>query len=358
MTELPVEILRLVLAYLSPCSDEEQASYTSKQTASARGCTQDTPQDDLLACCLVNKNFLAVAQPLLYRSVQVLTQRETIRWLDRNPNRNDLASHVQILRLNCLQAESVMMQLLQACVNLRWLTLEAGSVEKKDCLAECINTSLAKCRRLETISLQSLTSIKTLSIVYNLPYRLRELGISGLYKYQAALWDNPFDWIDTDSVTFTGMKALDNWDMYFLLQLCEIHPAKPPTSLTFRKCQIAFDFLPEQTYLSVKEVILHEAPQLLELDHLDRFEQLEHLSISSSHDFLKLSTPLSRITRLTLPDINATSSKIITRWLQKGLFPSLHTVHIERAENEMPSWLLMLQSACSAARESSITMKA
>jgi len=172
------------------------------------------------------------------------------------------------------------------------------------------------------------TSIKSLSIVYSLPYRLSSLSISGLYNYKGALWENTDDWIDADMIEFKRFKMLDAWDLYFLFQLCEQGPATPPASLIFRNSQITFDFLPEATYQAIRSVIIEGAPQLLQLDHLERFPNLEHLGFSARHDFVKISRQLHAIHVLDIMEWNDTIEGMLTSWMYKDYFPGLKTLRL------------------------------
>lgn len=351
MPPLPIEVVRLILAYLSlsPPAPPLFAGLPSSHAVRSR--QPPIRNSDLLACCLVNKAFLAEAQPFLFHSVYILTEADTKRWLRSAPSHGNLASNIRRLHMNCVKSEDAIGCILRTSSKLRWLILDAHGVEKKDCLAECINNSLQKCNQLESITLNSLTSIKTLSMVYNLPYRLRSLGISGLYNYKGALWDNSLDWVDADGVFFEGTKMLDKWDMYFLFQLFEVSSARPPTTLTFRRCQVSFDFLPEATYAAIKEIILEDAPQLLELDCLGRFEQLKTLGFGAKHDFMKLRSSLPAIERLHLTNCNPPTFKMVKQWISRGYFPNLEVISMEKARldefADRSSCLKTLVSVCS-----------
>lgn len=349
MKDIPVEILRLILAYLA--TDREQGKAGTPKSRNDSDLDREEARNrHLSACCLVNKSFLMEAQPLLYQSVRISSRVQTTRWLPNQLSSNSLARHIRSLRIHCLQAEPALMQILQASESLRWLTLEAENVERRDCLAECINTSLMKCTQLQAISLQGLTSIKTLSIVYNLPYRLTELSLCGLYSYKGALWDNSTDWINTESLKLSGWKASDKWDLYFLFQVCEISPARPPYKLTFERCQVSFDFLPDSIYQAVHEIRILDAPQLLQLDHLDRFSNTHYFTVSANHDFLKLATPLVNITHVTLEDCSEPMAKMFGRWFGKGYLPSLEVLDLPGSRTHLNGqpWLKELQLACSA----------
>ena len=350
MPALPIEIIRLILAHLSlspPASPLLAALPYSHAIRSER----PTPGvSGLLACCLVNKAFLAEAQPLLLHSVYILSEADAKSWLKSAASHGNLASHIRRLCLSCAEAEDAIGHILRTSTKLRCLTLDAKGAESRDCLAECINVALQKCERLECISLTALTSIKTLSMVYNLPYRLRCLEIHGLYKYKGALWDNSQDWIDADSVIFDGVKMVDKWDMHFLFQLFEVSSTKPPRILTFRRCQVSFVLLPEATYASVGKIILEEAPKLLELDHLDRFARLGTLAIGAKHDFIKLGCCLTAVERLHLTSCNAPTFKMVIQWISKGYYPNLAIISMEKAHLQAcadgSSWMETLNSVC------------
>ncbi|KAK9895433.1 hypothetical protein P389DRAFT_93156 [Cystobasidium minutum MCA 4210] len=348
MKDVPVEILSLILTYLQDETASGPVGTIPNRDRAAHGSTAATIKD-LLSCCLVNKGFLAEAQPLLHQIVRISKRHEALRWLPDRLGVKDTARHIRTLHLNCLETEAAIMQLLDSTSNLRYLTLEAGNVESRDCLAECINTSLMRHTHLQSITLTGLTSIKTLAIVYNLPYRLTHLGVSGLYKYKGALWDNCIDCVNAESISFTGLKVSDKWDMYFLFQLCEVHPAMPPTSLTFHQCQVSFDFLPESTYITVKEIHIFDAPKLLELDQLGRFRNLQDFTISAMHDFIKLSTPITTIKRITLRECEEGIAKLFTQWICKGYFPSLEDIFITGSQSQNSAdqaRLLELRTIC------------
>lgn len=344
MPSLPLEILRLILASLAGREDSPHEEFVNS-TAGQDRCSRSA---SLLACCLVNKAFMAEAQALLYQSLTIKTEETSLRWAQAARSHGHLAKYVQTLYLACTQAENGIGTIMEAATNLRCLTLDTADVERKECLSESINTSLRRCQKIESITLIAITSIKTVSIVYNLPYRLQVLALTGLYNYKGGLWDSSDDWIDAENFILSGAKMLDSWDMYFLFQLFAIAPARPPSKLQFNRCQVSFDFLPAKIYKAVNEISIREAPQLLELGELEKFSELSSLSFGTKHDFVKLCRPLPTIRRLHLNSCNERTRKVLTGWLRQGYIPSLDVMSMARDDREESAssiaWLAELSS--------------
>lgn len=287
----------------------------------------------LLALSLTSREMRDEVQTLLFRHVVILEfykYRSPFYWAFSSPDRRTLCSKVRALDISCVAMQDVVSPLIRACPQLLTVTLQVANVEKRDCLTETLQGALSACRQIKEVRLLQPTSIRTLSVVYSLPYRLDQLRIVGLYGYQHNLWDDPAEFIDVEALALEKCKVLD-WDVYYLFTLMEHSlAAGPPSSLSLASCQVDIDWIPEVSAGCLRSVRIEEAQQLLKLDHLSRFPRLSCLEISSRHDFVSLNIQLPQIHELTVIRFSENMVKLLIRWLEGGLFSRLQTLHFER----------------------------
>ena len=320
MALLPWDVLRLVLEYLSIPSRSSSADKESRSPG----------LHGLLTCALVNKEFATEVQALLFRTVDLshyYKYNDALYWAYRSPNRIRLCSLVQTLHLPCVALQTRIVSLIGACQNLRTVHLQVSHVEKQDCLMECIQGALLQLKNLREVQLLQPSSIRALSIVYSLPFRLTKLHIVGLYGYTHSLWSNPYEHIDVEEVQFTKSKMAEDWDDHWFFSLCEhILVESPPTVLRIESGHCHLNSIPEATAQSLRILELRDAQQLLNLDHLERFTDLEQLGLSARHSFISLTSPLPQIKHLSVFKCNEVLVKLIIQWLNKGLFCNLETL--------------------------------
>ncbi|CAD6565682.1 MAG: hypothetical protein CYPHOPRED_005904 [Cyphobasidiales sp. Tagirdzhanova-0007] len=316
MPHLPWDILRLVLDQLSSDYWPEREDGRSRSA--------------LLNCALVSKEFAQEVQSVLFRDIDLsrfYKYRHPLYWAFSSPNRDRLCSYVQVLHLPCVALQKHIAAVIGACSNLRSLWLQVSHAEDRDCLMECIQGALLPLKKLTEIRLLHPTSIRALSIVYNLPYRLGKLYIAGLYGYTHSLWDNPYEYIDVEEVHFAKSRMSEHWDDHFFYSLLEHELVKAPLSvLRIESSHCHFEFIPAATASNIRVLEVREAQQLLKLDHLERFPNLERLGLGARHNFISLTSSLPQIKHLTIYQCNEGLLKLLSQWLDRGQFCNLETV--------------------------------
>jgi hypothetical protein len=226
--------------------------------------------------------------------------------------------------------QDMVSSLIRLCNNLQRVELQVANAEKEDCLSECIQGALAQATSVKEVAILEPTSIRSLAIVYNLPYRLRKLHIIGLFGYKMKLWESPDDYIDVEEVILERSWILD-WDVHFFFRLMEHESASgPPIVLRLLSTICDIDWIPDQTAKNLSEIDFHDAQKLLKLDLLEKFATVSRLGLSFKHNFVSLTLPLEQIVCLDMPECKKDMAKTLRNWLDRGLLAKLECIHFDR----------------------------
>lgn len=250
-------------------------------------------------------------------------------WALSSPNRVSLCATVRTLRLSALAYSNHVGQLIAACTSLHELVLLVKDMEKDDCLGALIQSALSKARSIKVVRLLHPTSIKSVEVVYSLPYRLAKLVIEGMNTYRGALWENEPEWLDVQELVLARSK-LEGWDAYFFLLLCEQHSRTPPKTLRVQAGVVDLPSLPEATAKALTTLDFEDAQPLLHLKDLERFENVENLSLSAKHDFILGDEDLPNIRRVRIPVMTEEMCKLWIKWLSRGMFSELEEMEVQK----------------------------
>ena len=379
LPELPWDVMRLILEHVrASCEANTYAGTTVADTplsmrsaaSSPAGTARSRPTNvmahysDLARAGLVNRDFCSEVRSLLFRDMNLSCLRYQVRdkalyWILGSPDRHVLAGHVRRLRADAVGLTDSIPSIVRSCRNLRCLELDVSQVERKECLPECLRGALCALSTVEEVHLLAVTSVKAFNIVHSLPYRLQKLVISGYRDAPGVggFWDNPHEWFDAEEVHFIRSK-LDEWNAHFFFTFFEQAHARPPSNIGFSAGYLDLKSVPEVSAVAVRTLQLEEAQQLLDLDILRRFPLLQHLILSTKHDFISLSTSLPQIRRITILVCNRVMAKLLSTWLERGLFAALEQLDFAEdafrpRERGAPAWdlLLRLEDALRARRQ-------